>query len=45
MDNRRGKELFSMNFWPVTNHAANTTDGMIYVADDHGRVTCLRPVR
>ena len=45
MDNRQGKELFSMNFAPVTNHATNTTDAMIYVVGDGGRVTGLRPVR
>ena len=45
MDNGQGKPLYSVNFGPVTRHAANTTDAMIYIADDHGRVTCLRPVR
>lgn len=45
MDNRRGRELYSVNFAPVANHAANTTDAMIYITDDRGRITCLRPVR
>jgi outer membrane protein assembly factor BamB len=45
MDNSQGKPLYSVNFGPVIRHAANTTDAMIYIADGHGRVTCLRPVR
>ena len=33
MDNATGKKLFSVNFAPVTDHAANTTDARIYLAD------------
>lgn len=45
MDNRTGKPLYWVNLAGVTNHATNVTDAMIYIADNHGRVTCLRPVR
>ena len=45
MDNTAGKELFSANFAPVTDHAANTTDAKIYLMDETGRVTCLEPTR
>jgi len=45
MDNRSGRQLYWMNVAPVAKHAANTTDAMIYIADGHGHVTCLRPVR
>jgi hypothetical protein len=45
MDNSQGRPLYSVNFGPVTDYATNTTDALIYVADDHGRVTCLRPIR
>jgi outer membrane protein assembly factor BamB len=45
MDNTGGKELFSANFAPVTDHAANTTDAKIYLMDETGRVTCLEPTR
>lgn len=45
MDNSRGRQLYSVNFGPVTDYASNTTDAMIYVADDRGHVTCLRPIR
>ena len=45
MDNRAGKRLYSMNLAGVVDHAANSADDMIYLADRHGRITCLRPVR
>ncbi len=44
MDNAAGKKLFAVNFAPVTNHAANTTDARIYLMDDTGRVICLEPI-
>jgi outer membrane protein assembly factor BamB len=45
MDNATGKKLFSVNFAPVTDHAANTTDARIYLVDGVGRVTCLEPIK
>lgn len=45
MDNATGKRLYWMNLTGVVKHAANTTDGMIYIADGHGRIACLRPVQ
>ena len=45
MDNAAGKKLFSVNFAPVTDHAANTTDARIYLMDGTGRVTCLEPIK
>jgi outer membrane protein assembly factor BamB len=45
MDNAAGKKLFSVNFAPVTDHAANTTDARIYIMDGTGRVTCLEPTK
>ena len=45
MDNTAGKKLFSVNFAPVTDHAANTTDARIYIMDGTGRVTCLEPTK
>jgi outer membrane protein assembly factor BamB len=44
MDNTAGKKLFSVNFAPVTDHAANTMDARIYLMDGTGRVTCLEPM-
>jgi outer membrane protein assembly factor BamB len=45
MDNATGRKLFWVNFGPVVNHAANTVDAKIYVADAQGHVACLAPVR
>jgi outer membrane protein assembly factor BamB len=45
MDNATGKKLFSANFAPVTEHAANTTDARVYVMDEVGRVVCLEPTQ
>ncbi len=45
MDNATGKRLYSVNCAPVIDHASNTGDARIYVADDHGRIACLEPAR
>jgi len=45
MDNTAGKKLLSVNFAPVTDHAANRTDARIYLVDGVGRVTCLEPTK
>jgi len=45
MDNATGRELYWVNFAPVTSHATNTADGRIYVADPQGHVACLKPIQ
>ncbi len=45
MDNLSTKKLYSVNFAEVTRHTANITDSKIYIADEHGRIACLEPVR
>jgi len=44
MDNKKGVQLYSVNFADASKYAANTVDEMIYIADETGRVGCLRPV-
>ncbi len=44
MENATGRQLYSVNFAPVTHYASNTLDANIYVADDQGHVACLRPM-
>jgi hypothetical protein len=44
MDNKKGKELYSVNFSGVTRYVANTEDSKIYIGDDYGRVACIEPV-
>ncbi|MBW8017699.1 MAG: PQQ-binding-like beta-propeller repeat protein [Planctomycetes bacterium] len=43
MDNAKGKKLYSVNFAQVSLHAANTEDSLIYVADEKGRIMCIKP--
>lgn len=43
MDNVKAKELYTVNFAGVTKHVSNITDDKIYIADDLGRIACLRP--
>ena len=38
MDNRSGKELYSVNFFGVRRYAMNTTDATMYLADTKGRL-------
>lgn len=45
MDNASGRRLYWVNFASVVNHATNTVDGKIYVADAQGHVACLAPAR
>jgi outer membrane protein assembly factor BamB len=45
MDNLMTKKLYSVNFAEVTRYTANLTDSKIYIADEHGRIACLQPVK
>ncbi|MCD6176185.1 MAG: PQQ-binding-like beta-propeller repeat protein [Planctomycetes bacterium] len=38
MDNKSGKELYSVNFSSVQRYAVNTTDAVMYLADTKGRL-------
>jgi outer membrane protein assembly factor BamB len=38
MDNKTGKELYSVNFSSVQRYAANNTDAVMYLADTNGRL-------
>jgi outer membrane protein assembly factor BamB len=43
MNNRTGEILYSMNLAKVDLHAVNRADSSFYIADENGRVACLRP--
>ena len=45
MDNVKGKQLYSLNVSNVTDFAANTYDGDIYLADEDGSLVCVRPIK
>ncbi len=44
MDNKNAKHLYSVNFAGVTKHSANTADSNIYIANDAGRIACIKPI-
>ena len=41
MDNDSGRKLFTVDMPTVSGHVANTTDSIIYVSDDTGKVTSI----
>jgi outer membrane protein assembly factor BamB len=45
MDNVTGKRLYAVNAAAVTDHASNTRDVRIYLADAGGRIACLQPIK
>jgi outer membrane protein assembly factor BamB len=44
MDNKKGEELYSVNFVGVSRYAANTVDSKMYIADKDGRIACIKPI-
>jgi outer membrane protein assembly factor BamB len=44
INNKDGKQLFSINAEAVSKWAANTADSKIYIADDSGRIACIQPI-
>lgn len=45
MDNKKAKQLYSVDFAAVSRYACNTTDSKIYIADTRGRIACLQPIK
>jgi len=45
MDNKKAKQLYCVDFAGVSRYAANVVDLKIYIADEDGRVACIRPVK
>jgi len=44
MDNKKAKRQYCVNFAGVSKYATNVADSKIYIADEAGRIACLRPV-
>ena len=44
INNKDGKQLYSINAGAVSNWAANTAYSKIYIADDSGRIACIQPI-
>lgn len=45
MDNKKAKQLCSVDFAGVSRYATNVADSRIYIADKEGRIACLSPIR
>lgn len=43
MDNNKARRLYSVNFAEVSKYVTNVADSKIYIADDSGRIACLKP--
>lgn len=43
MDNIKKKLLYSVNFAEVSKYVSNLLDSKIYIADEMGRIACLKP--
>jgi len=44
MDNKKSERLYSVNLPGVSRYAVNVADSKIYIADETGRIACLKPV-
>ena len=44
MDNKKAKQLCSVDVAKVSRYISNTTDSKIYIADECGRIACLKPI-
>jgi len=44
MDNKKGKQLYSVNFAGVSRYITNTQDSKIYIGNEDGRVACIKPI-
>jgi len=44
MDNKKAKEQYSVNFAGVSKYVANVVDSKIYIANDNGRIACIKPI-
>jgi len=44
MDNKKAKQLYSVDLPNVSIYAVNTADSKIYIADKSGRIACLKPI-
>ena len=45
MDNKKAKQLCSVDFAGVSRYASNVADSRIYIADKSGRIACLQPIK
>jgi outer membrane protein assembly factor BamB len=44
MNNKQAKKIYTINFAPVTNYAANVYDNKIYIMEDKN-ISCIQPIK
>lgn len=44
MDNKKARRLYSVNFAGISKYTANMADSKIYIANEAGRIACLKPI-
>ncbi|MDD5065066.1 MAG: PQQ-binding-like beta-propeller repeat protein [Phycisphaerae bacterium] len=45
MDNKKAKQVYTVDMPGVSAYATNVTDSKIYIADKSGRIACLQPIK
>jgi outer membrane protein assembly factor BamB len=45
MDNKKAKQIYTVDLPGVSIYATNVTDSKIYIADKSGRIACLQPIK
>jgi outer membrane protein assembly factor BamB len=45
MDNKKAKQVYTVDLSGVSVYAANVADSKIYIADKEGRIACLQPIK
>jgi outer membrane protein assembly factor BamB len=45
MDNKKAKQIYTVDLSGVSVYAANVADSKIYIADKEGRIACLQPIK
>ena len=45
MDNKKAKQVYTVDLSGVSVYTTNVTDSKIYIADKEGRIACLSPIK
>lgn len=45
MDNKKAKQVYSVDVSGISVYVANVADSKIYIADKQGRIACLQPIK
>ncbi len=45
MDNKKAKQIYTVDMPGVSAYATNVADSKIYIADKSGRIACLQPIK